>query len=364
MTNNGAGVYVHIPFCHSRCAYCSFVSSVGGVNVDSYVATLIREIRERVHGIIDSVFVGGGTPSVLPHGRLTEIFGALRSVSSFSPDCEITTEANPESCTPAFLDEACACGVNRLSLGVQSLNDTVLVRIGRRHTAAQAFAAIEQAQAHGLKNVNADLIVGLPEQTEQDIRYAVNALCERGVTHMSVYALSVEENTPLYDSGYRTDDDTAADLYETAYACLRSHGMQRYEVSNFCFPGYRCKHNFGYWTRKPYFGVGAAAHSFSGTVRSYNTSDIAQYVAGNRAERFESINAAEALEEYVMLGLRTVDGIAFSELNRLSGTDWKKSREKALNRLSTDGLIHFTENGIALAEKAYFVMNDVIVRLI
>lgn len=358
------GIYVHIPFCRSRCSYCGFVSCTQEKNVPKYVRALAKEIAERVHGEVDSVYVGGGTPSVLPRGCFTAIFDVLEQHAHLTDDCEITTEANPDSCTSEFLHEVIACGVNRLSLGVQSLNDDILRTIGRRHTAAQAKEAVLRAQKEGMKNISCDLMLGLPEQTQSDVEFAVNALCDWGVTHISVYALAVEESTPLHKSGYRIDEDKAADLYDAAYETLRSRGFDRYEVSNFARGNYICKHNYKYWTRAPYIGVGAAAHSFDGKNRAYNTSDIAQYTAGDCGLQRCEVSPAEAVEEYVMLGLRTRDGISLTRLAAMGEPDWQERRSPVLQQLTQAGLIETANDTVRLTDKAFYVMNEVIIRLL
>ncbi len=358
------GVYVHIPFCNGRCAYCDFVSSVGQFDARAYVAALCREITERAPAYVDTVFIGGGTPSVLPRGALTEILQTLRSRACFSADCEITCEANPESCSDAFLREAVQSGVNRLSLGVQSLCDEILASVGRRHTAQQALAAVARAKAHGIQNINCDLMLGLPHQSAPDVAHAVNALAACGVTHVSAYALTVEEGTPLHRAGFTVNGDYAAELYDVAWGRLRALGFERYEVSNFCRPRKRCRHNYKYWTLSPYVGVGAAAHSYNGHCRSYNTSDIAAYIRGERNETVQTVTAADTLEEYILLGLRTADGISFAALDRLCGGDWAAQKRDALRPLLAAGLLEYTAGGIRLGEKAFYTMNEVIVRLL
>lgn len=360
-----AGIYVHIPFCRSRCSYCGFVSSVDAFSPEAYVRALESEAAERLQGLrADTVFIGGGTPSALPHGMLARIMHALRKNACILADAEITTEANPESCTDAFLREASEGGVNRLSLGIQSLNDTVLRAVGRRHTAAQAVAAVERARRHGIENLNGDLMLGLPGQSEEDVTNAVQTLSEAGVAHLSVYALSVEENTPLAASGYRVDEDKSAEQYAVAYRRLRACGFERYEVSNFCRDGYECRHNRKYWTLAPYVGLGAAAHSFDGNARACNTSDIARYIAGKRDESVTRLTPADRLEEYVMLGLRLREGILFTRLNELYGGDWKTAHAEALAFLHSSGWIDVMPAGIRLNEDAYYVMNEIIVRLL
>lgn len=358
------GVYVHIPFCRSRCSYCGFVSSVDEFNPHDYVAALINEIGERVSGDVDTIYIGGGTPSILPRGLLARIFKAIREHANIASGGEITVEANPDSCTDEFLDEIKESGVNRISLGVQSLDDSQLKAVSRRHTAAQAIDAVKRIFRRGLNNVSCDIIIGLPGQTEKSLLDSVQILSDLDVSHISCYALSVEEGTPLYKSGYSFDDDIAADMYESAYNKLLDCGFGRYEVSNFCRNGKYCRHNVKYWTLEPYIGVGAAAHSFCDNRRSYNTSDIGRYIAGDRCEKGEIVSEKDLLEEYIMLGMRTAAGIDFYRLDTMSGYDWRKSKERELDELFSANMIERTRNGICLAENAYFVMNEVILKLI
>lgn len=354
---------MHVPFCKSRCAYCAFTSSVDAFSQADYVSALEREIAERVRGKIDTVFIGGGTPSVLERGFLSRIFAAIRNAGELTDDAEITAEANPDSFTPDFVREAAACGVNRVSLGVQSLSDEVLRAAGRRHTAVQAIHAV-RAAVGAFPSVSCDLMLGLPKQTEKDVLTAVDALCNEGISHLSLYSLSVEEGTPLQKAGYATDEDFAADCYAAAYDGLKAHGMRRYEVSNFCRGDKVCRHNVKYWQRAPYIGVGAAAHSFIGGVRLSNTEDIASYIAGARGEKKTILTPAESLEEYIMLSLRTRWGAHYSAISALFGGDWKAEKQSELSALRAGGFIEETEGGFRLCEDAYYVMNEIIVRLL
>ena len=359
----GTGLYVHVPFCKSRCGYCAFVSSVHEFSQADYIRALENEIVERVHGAIDTVFIGGGTPSVLERGLLSRIFATVRRTARLAEDAEITVEANPDSFTPDFIEETLSCGVNRISLGVQSLNDEVLRAAGRRHTAEQALRAVESAVAH-FPRVSCDLMIGLPTQTEQDVLTAVDTLSGAGVGHLSLYALSVEEGTPLAHTGYAPDEDGSAACYAAAYERIKAHGLNRYEVSNFCREGQACRHNLKYWHREPYIGVGAAAHSFNGTERYSNTEDIGRYIAGDRAAQKTVLTPAEALEEELMLSLRTADGADYKALSSLFNGDWRAHKEGVLSSLFAGGFLEPTESGFRLTESAYYVMNEIIVRLL
>lgn len=366
-TQNSAkkcGLYIHIPFCRSRCSYCGFTSCTDTDKFFSYVNALIKEITERVVGKkIDSVYIGGGTPSVLPQGELSRIFKAIYDCADIDENCEISTEANPDSFSDDFISEAADCKINRISLGVQSLNDNVLKAVGRRHDRITALDAAKRA-VKKFDSVSCDLILGLPNSGADDVLNSADRLINEGIKHISVYALSVENGTPLYNTGYAPNDDECADIYTKVYELIKSRGFIRYEVSNFAVTGYECKHNIKYWNLSPYIGVGAAAHSFTGGKRLYNTSDISLYISGDRDEKGDFVTKQDAYEEYLMLGLRTECGVSVNKLNELYGGDWVGAKKMELEFLRSNGFIQNTVSGFKLTENAFYVMNDVIIKLI
>lgn len=329
-------IYVHIPFCKRKCAYCDFASYAGTSPADrsGYLAALGKEIalggekfRDR-H--IDTVYIGGGTPSLLEGneiGRLTESLAA--EFPHFSPE-EVTIEVNPESVSAEKLEAYRAAGVNRISMGVQSLDDDNLAAVGRLHGAEEALAKLALAGRY-FDNVSCDFIIGLPFDTPEKVKSELEAAAGL-VKHVSVYELTLESGTPLALAAERGDvalpsDDETADLLECAVDVLAGNGLERYEVSNFARKGYASRHNFGYWTREEYIGFGAAAHSFFGRSaenakrwgrRVANARSLSEYVAGvANAGKFddlpracsETVTGDEAQKEAIMLGLRTVRGI-------------------------------------------------------
>ncbi|MDE6550269.1 MAG: radical SAM family heme chaperone HemW [Clostridia bacterium] len=326
--NNSLGVYIHIPFCSSRCKYCDFVSSTGGEDaMREYVAALKGEIQARatdyVNYTVDTLFIGGGTPSALYVGGVEEIILHLRR--SFNCDfTEATVECNPESLTENKLDEYISSGVTRLSIGVQSLSDNTLSALGRRHTAPMARQAVSLAVESGL-DVSCDIMLATPYQSPHSAARDAEELSDMGVSHISAYMLSLEQGTPLareYSCGkYSYDDDCAADIYQAVADKLHEKGFDRYEVSNWAKEGKECLHNLKYWKRLPYLGLGAAAHSLIGNTRFYNSHSIEEYLEGARDSSYPVIAEAvltdkEEEEELIMLSLRTSSGLDTSQMGK------------------------------------------------
>lgn len=360
------GVYIHIPFCNRKCTYCDFVSGVYSDDVKrAYFNELDKEIRafDFTGYAVDSVYFGGGTPSSVPSACIAGALDCLRSAARTEDGCEITVECNPESLTGDKVADYAACGVNRLSIGLQSATDSLLERIGRLHTTNDFVRALDAAQSR-FDNVSADIMLGLPGQTSADIVRAVKLLAGRNLSHVSAYALKVEEGTPLAASGYTPDEDYSAELYETAADMLLGYGYRRYEVSNFAFPGFECRHNMRYWTRGEYRGFGVAAHSFVRDTRFCNTSSLDDYLRGVRTTDSEYIppDGREAAEETLMLALRTADGLDLAEYRDRFGTDPEKEKREALEYL--DGYVEIAGGRLRLTDKGFYVMNEIIVRLL
>lgn len=372
-------LYIHFPFCASKCAYCDFTSYAGcdEALVFSYLTALKREITfagERFpNARIDTVYLGGGTPSLLSPRRIENLFAHIaKSFRGYSPG-EVSAEVNPDSATEDRLAAFAAAGVNRLSMGVQSFSDDNLRRTGRIHTADGAREAVARAKKY-FDNISLDFIVGLPYDTADTVK---SELDEAGglVPHVSVYELTLEERTPLARDAeegkvWLPDDDETAEYLEIAVDTLAEHGLERYEVSNFARRGAECRHNCGYWTREEYIGLGAGAHSLvksaadgsplSAEIRFASPKDVNAYIGGvNCVETFDDVprvemsvlSESEIRAEEIMLGLRTREGIC-EEL--LAG--WDTSRvESFLTR--ENGRVRLTRHGLA-------VMNSVLAELI
>ncbi len=357
------GVYIHIPFCKAKCKYCAFVSVADKGCERAYIAALIAEIKgsQSVGRAVDSVYIGGGTPSCLSRGAIDYIISAARDAFRLTRDCEITVEANPESCTASFAAECKAAGVNRISMGLQSADDKILRAIGRIHTVADYVKAAELLAAN-FDNISSDIILGLPEQTERDVRAAVE-LVTANCSHASVYALNVEEGTPLYARGYAPDDDRVADLYDTARALLAARGLKRYEVSNFAVSGRESRHNNKYWNCDEYAGFGVAAHGYDGEyIRYYHSDDIAEYIE-TRGVYVTKLTDKDRFNEYVMLRLRTERGIDERAFKARFGFDFAQTAGEKLARSVADGTIVSANGHIAIAHDKMFVMNGIIEEL-
>ena len=311
--------YLHIPFCVSRCAYCDFFSTTQLARRDAYVAALLREIAMRRNEPAATVYFGGGTPGVLAVDAIRRLIEAI-PVDHRHP-AEITLEANPGDLTADYLLKLRQTGVNRLSIGIQSLQDPLLQSIGRRHTAQQAVQAVQAAQQAGFGNISIDLIYGLPGQTFTMWQKDIAAALRLNVQHLSCYCLSYEPGTRLtnlLEQGIvkEQDEDTLNRMYD--YLCERvaAQGYEHYEVSNFALPGFHSRHNSSYWEDKSYIGLGAGAHSYDAAqrIRSWNISDLEQYIAAmNRNERpfeQEQITPGQHRMELIMLGLRTSQGVS------------------------------------------------------
>ena len=317
-------LYVHIPFCHHKCTYCGFYSVAGHRDCDAYVDALCGEIAQRADGhSLTTVYFGGGTPTRLTVRQLERVVDAIRKGFDTSAVEEATIEANPEDLTADYLEDLSRLGFfNRISIGIQSFSDAGLHTINRVHTSRQAIDAVHNAAAAGFENISIDLILGLPGQSVGSWRCNLDSVASLAadypVRHISCYELTVEPGTILerqLESGRVAlpGDEEVAVQYDDLVNWCAEHGFEQYEVSNYCVPGFRSRHNSRYWNRTPYIGVGAAAHSFDGKSRRWNLPDIARYIdgAGRGEVPFgeEHLTDTDAFNEYVMTALRTVDGI-------------------------------------------------------
>lgn len=317
-----SGLYIHIPFCRSKCIYCDFYSLPIKGGAASYVDALLIEFRARRNEVpapFRTVYIGGGTPSLLPVDELVRLIDGLGLERGSV--VEFTVEANPEDVTPEWCGTVSRAGVTRVSLGVQSFVDTELAAVGRRHSAADALAAVGRLHAAGIDDVSIDLIYGLPGQTMETWRQSLDVAWNTGVTHLSAYTLTYEPGTRLYarrQAGkvVEAPDDLIVDMYAELTAQARAHGFGHYEISNFARPGHEARHNSSYWTGVPYLGIGAAAHSYDGSVRRWNPRNLPAYMAApDASSEVELLDADSAYNDAVMTGLRTARGIELSLLD-------------------------------------------------
>ncbi|MBQ0085803.1 MAG: radical SAM family heme chaperone HemW [Prevotella sp.] len=319
-----SGIYFHIPFCKSRCAYCAFYSTADKKNAslkDRYVDALCKEIEIRYpsekYDIPRTLYMGGGTPSQLNIGQLDKIIGHIPNFDSIK---EITIECNPDDITKDYALGLNRIGINRISMGIQTFNDSLLQFLNRRHTSKKVFEAIDILHDVGIDNISTDLIYGLPGQSVSDIDSDIQKLISTDIKHISCYCLSYEEGTPLSTKLHNkeileTDDDTEACMYNLIMEKLSQSGFEHYEISNFAKTGYRSQHNSSYWDGTHYIGIGAGAHSFDGTKRSWNICNIAKYIRHFEKQddssivEYEMLTDTDRYNELVMTRLRTSDGL-------------------------------------------------------
>ncbi|OBK44936.1 radical SAM family heme chaperone HemW [Mycobacterium sp. 1081908.1] len=343
------GLYVHVPFCITRCGYCDFntytPAELGGVNPDAWLEALGTELRlaaARLDGpTVSTVFVGGGTPSLLGGARVAKLLDMVRDHFALAPDAEVTTEANPESAWPDFFAAIREAGFTRVSLGMQSVSPRVLGVLDRVHTPNRSAAAAREALAEGFEHVSLDLIYGTPGESDDDLLRSVDTAIDTGVDHVSAYALVVEEGTALARRVRRgelaaPDDDVLAHRYELVDARLSGAGLSWYEVSNWCRPGGECRHNLGYWDGGEWWGAGPGAHGYVGATRWWNVKHpnaYAEKLAGGElpVAGYEQLDADALHTEEVLLKTRLRQGLP---LNRLGAAE----RERAETSVA-DGLL-------------------------
>ena len=317
--------------------------------------------------IIDSVYFGGGTPSVYFEGGLGSVLNAVKENYNLSDGCEITAEANPESLTAEKANEWACSGVNRVSIGLQSADAVLLKAVGRRHTYEGFLRAYENAVSAGIENISADIMLGLPEQTVKDVEDTIKVFYKLPfLRHLSVYALKLEKGTPLYNrmtNGERqiANDDEAADMYDTAYRLLKGYAFRRYEVSNFAKRGFECRHNLKYWNLEEYLGLGVSAHSYYGGKRYAFTNDINRFIAGEKPVCTE-LNDEDRRTEYVMLKLRLNEGIFLDDYHKKFGT--RLEAGEGAKFLLKHNMIGVSNGRLFVLPDKFYVMNSIIIKLL
>ncbi len=372
------GVYVHIPFCLSRCAYCDFISStcLDDAKISSYVEHIVKEIDLlRKKGLfenyeIDTIYFGGGTPSLLKTHYFRSILEIL-SLNRRAVSQELTIEANPATIDEKALIELKEMGINRISIGVQSLNDTTLKAINRRHTAKEALDAIALAEKTKL-SISVDLMIGVPYQTKDDIKKFVDEVTKYDVKHISIYMLSLEEGTPLkaqVDKGLIKvlDDDEKVDHFNYAAKLLEEKGFVRYEVSNFAIPGFEAKHNKKYWNRDDYIGLGLGAHSLIDNKRFYNPDNFEDYFKALDLNKLAHIKEADLdqndiKEEYIMLAFRTNEGIILDDYLQKFGQNFLTEKQKAVHLHKNE--LNITDKNVSIKEEYLNVLNQIVIDFI
>lgn len=360
-----AGLYVHVPFCHAKCWYCDFYSMPAHHRTKAWMSALLNEWRIRrkeITGPLNTLYIGGGTPSNLSCGMLRQLIDTLREPSM----SEITVEVNPEDVTSELAFTLVECGVSRVSMGVQSLVDAELKEIGRRHTAQEAIEAVRILRQHKISNLSLDLIYGLPTQTLESWARSVEGILALHPEHISAYSLSYEDGTRLtakLKAGKITEtpQELCAAMYTFLCQELKEHGYEHYEISNFALPGKQSQHNSAYWAFAPYLGLGPSAHSFT-DQRKFNPVSLKEYIAAEgNITQIEQETENERLNDYVMVKLRTSKGIDLQELEELFGHKAALYiNNTAAPHLASGSMVQTHEGNLRIAEDAWIVSDGII----
>ncbi|MPL59240.1 Oxygen-independent coproporphyrinogen-III oxidase-like protein YqeR [bioreactor metagenome] len=368
-------LYIHVPFCVQKCNYCAFYSEPWQrAKAEDYLASLNREVVLRQHEIseeIETLFIGGGTPTALPEAELDALLSIIHGKLRFKDGAEKTTEANPGTLTAEKLQILHTQGINRISLGVQSFNDDLLKRIGRIHQAEEVADGVRLIREAGFKNLNLDLMFGLPGQTQANWRDTLEEALRIRPEHLSVYGLMVEEGTPMaLNSEAITnlpDDDSQAEMYHVAREILGQAGYRHYEVSNYALPGYECRHNLGYWRRQEYLGIGPSAVSCLNNHRYQNVEDINAYETMLSQGKLpvdpqedEFLSKHEQMAELLMLGLRLKDGVNLLQFKKEVGADLFELYPAVLERYLKASVLKIEEGSLLLRPEYWFVANGVL----
>ena len=399
-----AGIYIHIPFCRSRCIYCGFYSTTALQLRQEYVEAVCMEVEKRAFEegervfeegerafeeggrrkekgeyLINTIYIGGGTPSQLTIGQLRQILDAVYIYNNVAEDAEVTIEVNPDDVTEDFVRGLSTLPVNRVSMGAQTFDDERLRFLHRRHSASQVSEAVRLLRDAGIRNISVDLMYGFPEESLDDWQHDISSALALNVEHLSAYCLMVEEGTPLYNMYSRTQQESSSSshdtsltseeleraMYETLTDRLEAAGYEHYEISNFARKGYRSRHNSSYWDGTQYIGIGAAAHSYDGNTRSWNVSDIRKYIdamtEGKRLFESETIDDDTRYNDLVTVALRTREGLDLRALQ----PKYRDYAIKNARRFISDGLLQLSASDhLALTRKGLFVSDMIMSELI
>jgi oxygen-independent coproporphyrinogen-3 oxidase len=371
VASSSSALYLHFPFCRRKCNYCSFVSyQCREADIPAYIDALKQELALRAAGKhIRTIYFGGGTPSLLSPDQFEDIISTIRSLCNVDKEAEITIEANPGTVDEPYLAAIRRIGINRISLGVQSLDDGELALLGRIHTAGEARKAVQLAQNAGFTNLNIDLIYGIPGQTLLNWKNTLAEAIKLNAEHLSLYALSLEGDEPLSLAIERgelpaVNPDLCAEHYELAEDSLAEHGYHHYEISNWAKTGYECRHNLVYWRNESYIGVGAAAHSYLDSHRFATTKDINEYLdiflnnAQSVPDMNEEIGSELQLAEAIILGLRLSQGVNVDDIYSRFGVNLLTHYAGQVNNLTGSGLLEFAEGQIRLTRRGRLLGNE------
>ena len=367
-----AGIYIHIPFCKRRCIYCDFFSTTQSEKKAEYVHALVRELEMRKDYVgeeeIETIYLGGGTPSQLSQEELEEIFTYIYKVYKVTPDAEITLEANPDDLTPEYVSILRSLPINRISMGIQTFQEETLKLLHRRHTARQAIEAFRRCREAGFQNISIDLMYGLPGETletwEQDLQQAIDLHPE----HISAYHLIYEEGTTLWNLREQNkveeaEEELSLTLFKTLIERLTKAGYQHYEISNFCLPGLHSRHNSSYWTGKKYLGCGPSAHSFDGISRQWNVSSLGKYLEGIRSNQLdfelEELDLYTRYNDFVITSIRTCWGMPLAQLRTTYGETLYNYCLRMAKPHIEQGVLEIKEDTLKLTPQGIFISDGI-----
>lgn len=360
------GLYIHIPFCRQKCRYCDFVSFAGHEEyTDKYLDALYREAEGYRGEKVNTVFIGGGTPSNLTASQIKRLTDICFDVFDVAKEYEFTIETNPGTLDDGKIAAMLVGGVNRISVGVQSFADTELRSIGRIHDAELAYNTIWHLKNMGFSNISLDLMTALPGQTMKTLKSTLDTAVSLPVKHISAYSLIIEENTPLgrdFEQGKLTlpDEDEDRAMYEYTVDFLNRNGFEQYEISNFSKKGFECSHNIKYWTGEKYIGLGIAAHSYTGNTRYCNTSDLLCYIDGENAREIINLAPEDKMSEFIITGLRMTEGISAAKFFDSFGIDIAVKYRSELEKFISMGLMQYSNGRYALTMAGINVSNSIL----
>lgn len=370
-----AGLYIHVPFCKQKCTYCDFYTRVAPRFIPDFVDAASKEIRLRANYLkkepIETIYFGGGTPSLLNSTQFQTIFDTIYDVFEILEGAEITFEANPDDLTDSFFQSLSPLPFNRISIGIQSFDADELKTINRRHSSVQAIDAVKRAKKYGFSNISIDLIYGLPGQSYELWKNNLEIALGMDVQHISIYGLTYEQGTVLWKQREQgkvavVDDETMIQMYDEVLDKVRSNGFETYEISNFAKPGFRSRHNSAYWKMKPYLGIGPSAHSFDGDSRQWNISSIQKYIeaihGGTDFYEKEILSENERYNEYVMVSLRTSDGIDLAFMKNQYPGFYEICLEEA-QKFIDSGSMRIKGNQLQLTDAGIRISNFIISEL-
>lgn len=367
-----AGIYIHIPFCKTRCIYCDFYSTTRSELKERYIHALCRELeirRQYLQGEpIETIYFGGGTPSQLSGEDFQQVFNTIEKTYGMKQVQEITLEANPDDLTPQYVQTLAKLPFNRISMGLQTFDEATLRLLNRRHTAAQAITAIERCREAGFRNISIDLIYGLPGETAERWEHDLTQAIALNPEHISAYHLIYEEGTPIYKMLQQhrvseVDEESSVYFFSSLIDRLTTAGYEHYEISNFCRPGYHSRHNTSYWQGIPYLGCGPSAHSFNRREREWNIASLNKYLqgieSGERAYETEILDTTTRYNECIITSIRTSQGLSLTKLKEKFGTElWQYCLSMAAPSIK-NGMLEEREGNLRLTRKGIFISDSI-----